>query len=402
MIIHPETLDFIAAFQDADPANAALQGKKYPKADLPFALNQIAGRQTAIRKLPSWAAIPGLLYPPHLSMEQCSSERTARYKAELIGQDPEGKERFADLTAGFGVDFACIAPLFRQATYIERQSPLCELARHNFPRLQLEHVTVFNGDGLTWLEHTQPLDWLLLDPARRDKHGGKVVAISDCEPDVAQLEPLLIQKARHTLIKLSPMLDITLALHTLRHVEQVHVVAVEGECKELLLVLGQEERAADRIPLYCINLLPEGREQHWVFTREEEAAAPVEYAFPQHYLYEPNAAVIKAGAFRILAARLGLKKLHPNSHLYTSEEVVPSFPGRIFQVDHSGGFSKNEVSDMLNGVKRAHLTTRNFPQSVAGLRKKLKLQEGGDIYLFATTLHDGHKALIRCHKPIIS
>lgn len=390
------TREFIETFLQTDVKTLALQGSKYPEVNLPFALDQIAGWQMARQKLPSYAALKDIQYPHHLSMEQCSSELTARQKARIIASSKD-RCSFFDLTAGFGIDFSFIAPLFQTATYVEQQSYLCELARHNFPLLGLSHANVMNANCLEVLEQIKTADWLFLDPARRDRNGGKVVAIKDCEPDVEALESILLEKAKHIMVKLSPMLDINLALNTLKHVHQVYVIAVNGECKELLFVLEREEVAKAQIRICAVNLQKE--EQILTFTLGEEETAQGSFCTPENYLYEPNAAVIKAGGFKTVMTRYAVKKLHPNSHLYTSEHFIPDFPGRIFEIEKVCGFGKKELKE-LQALKKANLTVRNFPQSVADLRKRLKLAEGGDHYLFATTLNSNEKALILGHKVI--
>ena len=396
------TREFIEKFQQADVNSLALQAGKYPEVDMPFALDQIEGRQTALTKIPSYSKKNGILYPHHLSMEQCSSELTALYKAHVVEINSSSSERntFTDLTAGFGVDFSFIAPLFKKATYVEQQEYLCELARNNFPLLNLSHAQILNANCLNYLEQMNPVDWIFLDPARRDKHGSKVVSIADCEPNVEALEPLLLQKGEKILVKLSPMLDITLALHTLKHIHEVHVVAVNNECKELLFILKQGTISTDEIKISAINL-PKN-DQIFTSTPSEEEKAIVDYATRvEEYLYEPHTALIKAGAFKSLGARYGLKKLHPNSHLYTSSEWIKDFPGRIFSVQHTYGFSKKELKN-LQEIKRANITVRNFPSSVAELRKRLKLSDGGEQYIFGTTLKPSEKILIHCKKPLIS
>ena len=399
MTLTEETLQFIRLHRIDDVRSLALQAGRHPGVDMPAAVTQIAGWQAARTKIPTWAATDGILYPPHLSMEQCSSELTADYKAAIVAQ--AGGERYSltDLTGGFGIDFSALAAKFERADYVERQEVLCELARHNFPLLGLKHATVHQADATEYLQGMEPVSWLFLDPARRDGHGGKTVAIADCEPDVAQLEPLLLAKAGRVLLKLSPMLDLAQALHTLKHVVQAHVVAVGGECKELLLVLAADAALQpNEVPICCVNL--PAAANVFTFSRQDEQNAPCIYAnAPRAYLYEPHAALLKAGAFRSLTTRYKVEKLHPNSHLYTSDTQVEGFPGRTFHIDGWSGFGKREVKELLEGEKKANLTVRNFPVSVAELRKRLKMSEGGSIYLFATTLADGQKVLIRCSKP---
>lgn len=399
MTLTEETLQFIRLHRTDDVCSLALQAGRHPGVDMPAAVTQIAGWQAARPKIPTWAATDGILYPPHLSMEQCSSELTADYKAAIVAQAGGERHSLTDLTGGFGIDFSALAAKFERADYVERQEVLCELARHNFPLLGLKHATVHQADATEYLQGMEPVSWLFLDPARRDGHGGKTVAIADCEPDVARLEPLLLAKAGRVLLKLSPMLDLAQALHTLKHVTQAHVVAVGGECKELLLVLAADAALQpNEVPICCVNL--PAAANVFTFSRQNEQNAPCIYAnAPRAYLYEPHAALLKAGAFRSLTTRYKVEKLHPNSHLYTSDTQVEGFPGRTFHIDGWSGFGKREVKELLKGEKKANLTIRNFPASVAELRKRLKLSEGGNIYLFATTLADGQKVLIRCSKP---
>lgn len=393
MELSAETLHFIEEHKEDDIRTLALHGKKYPEVDMNAAVTQISGRQTAARKVPSWYPVSGLWYPRHLSMEQCSSEATAAYKASLL----KG-ETFADLTGGFGIDCAFISRNFKRADYVERQEELCELAEHNFPLLDLRHVEVHNRDGAEYLREMSPVDCLFLDPARRDGHGGKTVAISDCEPDVSALEPLLIKKAKTVMVKLSPMLDLSLALNELKTVREVHVVAVNNECKELLLIM-QERPVVSDITIHCEHIASNGQRQHYTFTPTEEKAVVCTSASEVgNYLYEPNAAILKAGAFRLLTQSFPVEKLHVNSHLYTSLTLISDFPGRRFQVEAVVGFGKKELKEFLKGMDKANITIRNFPLSVAELRKRLKLKEGGEDYIFATTLWNERKVLIKGKK----
>ena len=386
-----QTAEFIRQHQSDDVKKLALQARNYPEVDMPMALTQIAGRQISASKLPSWHAVEGILYPQHLSMEQCSSELTARYKATLVSGD-----RMADLTGGFGIDCSFLARQFEKADYVERQEALCSIARHNFLLLGLNHIEVHHADGVEFLKQLDSADCIFLDPARRDKNGGKTVSVADCEPDAGMLEPLLLEKAPTVLLKLSPMLDISLALQALPHTSAVHIVSVSNECKETLLLLKRTVEGA--VPICCANLTGQQNDV-FVFTREEEAEAICPYTSQIGlYLYEPNASLLKAGAYKILAQRFALKKLHPNSHLYTSDTVVPEFPGRVFEVKGESSLNKKELKQMLGEQAKANLTVRNFPASVAELRKRIKLKEGGDTYLFATTLSDESKKLIICKK----
>ena len=398
--ISPETQLFIREHSSDDVRALALQAKKYPDIDMPTAITQIAGRQVAAEKIPSWREMEEIWYPKHLSLEQCSSETTARYKARLFQGDS-----LTDLTGGFGIDCSFLATGFKSATYVERQEELCEIAAHNFPILNLNHINVRNEDGVAYLQTMSPVDCIFLDPARRNEHGGKTVAISDCEPDVAGLEELLLSKAKRIMVKLSPMLDLSLALKELKHTQEVHILSVNNECKELLLLLGQEapteQAPPEEIPIRCANLFTKGaqEEQHFAFTREQEQHSQCTYTDSLgDYLYEPNASLLKAGAFRSVAAAYSVRKLHPNSHLYTSDTFIGNFPGRIFRIVNQCSFNRKEAKESLADLKKANVTVRNFPATVAELRKRLHLTEGGDTYLFASTLNDGRKVIIRCEK----
>lgn len=393
MELSAETLHFIEEHKEDDTRTLALQSSKYPKVDMSAAVIQIAGRQIAARKVPSWYKVPGLYYPRHLSMEQCSSEATAAYKASLLRG-----ETFADLTGGFGIDCAFISRNFHRADYVERQEELCKLALHNFSLLGLEHICVHHQDGVEYLKAMTPVDCLFLDPARRDEHGRKTVVIADCEPDVSALESLLVEKAETVMVKLSPMLDLSLALNELKTVRQVHILAVNNECKELLLIL-QKNAISSQVSIHCEHITGSGITQHYAFTPEAEKNVFCPLASSvSTYLYEPNAAILKAGAFRSLTQSYSVDKLHTNSHLYTSSTLLPDFPGRRFQVEAVSGFGKKELKAFLNGIDKANITVRNFPLSVAELRKRLKLKEGGEDYLFATTLSDERKVLIKTRR----
>lgn len=387
------TLRFIQEHCDDDVRKLALQAARYPGVNIPAALTQIEGRQTARIKLPTWAAIEGVIYPPRLSMEQCSSETTAQYKASLIHGDT-----FADLTGGFGIDCSYISHSFSQSLYIERNETLCNIARHNFHHLGLNNINIICGDSCDILDTLPHCNWIFADPARRDGCGKKVVALSDCEPDITLIEEKLMSKCDNAMIKCSPMADITAICRQVRHISDIHIVAVNNECKELLLILSNEKRSGN-IKTVCVNITKEGMQTMQYITESEEQSTAIRYAAEMgRYLYEPNAAIQKAGCHTQLSARYSVEKLHPNSQLYTSNSLINDFPGRIFEIETTGGFAKNEIKSLLGNITKANLTVRNFPQTVEQLRKRLKIAEGGEVYLFATTLSDGKKVIIRCHK----
>jgi len=371
----------------------ALRLGRFPHLNASVVLRQVAGYQALLRKVPTWAANPDLVFTDSLPLEQCSSEATARYKASIL---PTSVQRIADLTGGLGVDFAFLAAGKTRALYVERRSDLCRIALANFRALGLTQAKVLHGDGSALL--AEPFDLLYLDPARRDAQGGKVVALSDCEPNIVAIKSSLFAIAPLLLVKLSPMLDISLALKQLPETTEVHVVSVDGECKELLFLLAAES-ALPQPHIVCVNLRSNGTAQSFEFTKSQEQSSLCRLAdAPMQFLYEPNASLLKAGAFSILTQAFDLYKLHTNSHLYTSETLVDDFPGRAFAIDAVFPVHPKDLKAHLGNLTKANITTRNFPESVAQLRKITKLKEGGDRYLFATTLQDGKKVLIKCHK----
>lgn len=524
-IMNQATLDFIRQHQDDDVRQLAFLGSKYPEVDMPFALDQIRGRKMARVKLPRWASIDGIIYPPHISMEQCSSEQTALYKAELaarlLGLSPSSSENgeekekesenasnlhlseicefagkgavdsefakneatckkqqiltelkenvneikeepyegdfseeteFVDLTGGFGVDFSYIASrLGVKSMYVERQAHLCEAAKENFGRLGLKNAIVKNGDGIevlhsfaskkeaaasdslgitedqsqSLLKTNLGLKLIFIDPARRDDAGNKVVSLKDCTPDVTLLQEEMLSKADYVIIKLSPMLDWHRAVSELNCVQEVHIISVNNECKELLLVLsarnmddmrassadgesGEDEidgaegtdgevKHAGNLRIYSIN-----DAQSFVCDELDMESSSVKIApstlEEMLYLYEPNASLMKAGCFSVLSERYGARMLSKNSHLFVSREPITVFPGRSFRIIVVSSFNKKELKRHLSGITKANIATRNFPLSVAELRKRLKLKDGGETYIFATTLSDESHVLMITEK----
>ena len=494
-IMNQATLDFIRQHQDDDVRQLAFLGSKYPEVDMPFALDQIRGRKMARVKLPRWASIDGIIYPPHISMEQCSSEQTALYKAELaarlLGLSPSSSENgekkemesenasnlhlseicefagkgavdsefakneatcekqqilteseenvneikgephegdfseetgFVDLTGGFGVDFSYIASrLGVKSMYVERQAHLFEAAKENFGRLGLKNAIVKNGDGIEVLhsfaskkeaaasdslgiteDQSQSLfktnlglKLIFIDPARRDDAGNKVVSLKDCTPDVTLLQEEMLSKADYVIIKLSPMLDWHRAVSELNCVQEVHIISVNNECKELLLVLSA--RNMGNLRIYCVN-----DAQSFVCEESDMESSSVKIApftlEEMQYLYEPNASLMKAGCFGVLSERYGARMLSKNSHLFVNCEPIAVFPGRSFRIIAVSSFNKKELKRHLSGITKANIAIRNFPLSVAELRKRLKLKDGGETYIFATTLSDESHVLVITEK----
>ncbi len=414
------TQDFIRQHQDDDVRQLAFLGSKYPEVNMPFALDQIRGRKMARVKLPRWASLEGIIYPPHISMEQCSSEQTALYKAELAARllglpvpssENEKESEFVDLTGGFGVDFSYIASrLGVKSMYVERQAHLCEAAKENFGRLGLKNAIVKNGDGIKVLHSLKDLKLIFIDPARRDDAGNKVVSLKDCTPDVTVLQEEMLSKADDVVIKLSPMLDWHRAVSELSHVREVHIISVNNECKELLLVLSArnmgdmeassadgEVKRAGNLRIYCIN-----DAQSFVCEESDMEASSVKIApstlEEMQYLYEPNASLMKAGCFGVLSGRYDARMLSKNSHLFVSREPIAAFPGRSFRIIAVSSFNKKELKRHLSGITKANIATRNFPLSVVELRKRLKLKDGGETYIFATTLSDESHVLVITEK----
>lgn len=402
--MNDKTRDFIEQNLNADIRQLALKRCRDKDVDLDAAIRQIAGRQTARRKLPSWAALDGILYPPHLNMEQCSSEQTARYKADICTR-LSSPTSLVDLTGGFGVDFAFMSQAFDKATYVERNSELFAVSSANM-KILAPKARCLNEDGLEVLHHLEHTSMIFMDPARRDNHGARTYGISDCTPNVLEIKDKLLQKADVVMLKLSPMLDWHKAINDLgeEHVKEVHIVSIQNECKELLLVLenGEKRRSTeDRgYTLHCVNFNSDGSMQQFKIP-----ASPISHStFPiphspsliSHFLYEPNASIMKAGCFAEIEQTFAVSQLAPNSHLFASEQAITDFPGRKFRVTAVTSMNKQELKQALRDIRQANIAVRNFPLSVADLRKRLKISEGGNDYIFATTLTEGKKVLIIC------
>ncbi len=396
----PEEREFIRTHARDELTGLALKLSKCRTLDASRVIRQVRGMQVVAKKVPSWSAFAdNLLFPHLLSLEQCSSETTARYKAALLQTLPfQPIRRMADLTGGLGVDCWFLSREMDQADYVERQAALCAAAQHNFSVLGGSNLRVNEADSLEYLTRMEPVDLLYLDPARRSADGGKVVVLSDCEPDVVRIRDLLLEKARYVLVKASPMLDISLALKQLPESRAVHVVSVDGECKELLFLLAVEP-VSPGVEIVCVNLRTQGRDEFDVFEMDAMREARANEADRLGtYLYEPNASLLKAGAFAYLTTRYPVAKLHSNSHLYTADVCVPDFPGRVFRILDTIPYQRKAFSQRWPNVVKANITVRNFPDTVAAIRRTLKVPEGGDDYVFATTLWNGDKVLIRTVK----
>ncbi len=385
------TINFVKEHAADDVQRLALEVRKHPEVDAHFALDQIAGRQKSRTKLPSWAEVDDLIFPPSVSMEQCSSEATASYKSSLVRG-----ESLVDLTGGFGVDFSFLSSRFSRAVYVERQEHLCHIAEHNFKVLGLSHVQVVNADADHYLATMSVVDLIYLDPARRDGAGNRVFRLDDCTPNVVQLLDLLLTMGRQVMIKLSPMLDVSQALRQMRSVSEVHIVSVAGECKELLLLLSAKHEGD--VKIVCVN---DG--QTFTYRLGEPVVMPMQWsgelpADGDLYLYEPNASMMKAGCFGQLAQRYGLQAVAQQSHLFVAERPISDFQGRKFVVNDITTLNSKELKQKLAGITQANVAVRNFPLKAAELAKRLRLKDGGSVYIFGTRLANGKNVLLLCEK----
>lgn len=393
--------EFIIAHRSEDVRTLALKGRLFPGIDMPYALDQIAGWQIARHKIPSWARQDGIIYPPHLSMEQCSSETTALYKRKVLEQflcsQHIKMDGFTDITGGFGVDFSFIAPAFQKAVYVEQQQHLCEAVRKNLNVLNLKHAEVNCADGTVFLRSMTPCTAIYLDPARRNDYGGRTYAIEDCTPNVIELADLLLEKSEVVMVKLSPMLDWHKAVKSLKNVCEVHIVSTGGECKELLLVMSKNPRLKE-LRVVCVN----DDETFEYGINEDSDRAPVLSSSVVGYcssdgrlfLYEPNASIMKAGCFGELCKTYPLQKIGKNSNLFVSFDEIVNFPGRAFEILSVSTMNKKDLKNALSGIKQANVAVRNFPLTAEQLRQKLKLKNGGSTYVFGTTSNDVHIILI--------
>ncbi|MES2629750.1 MAG: hypothetical protein V4616_12350 [Bacteroidota bacterium] len=383
--------EYLVAHKDAAPTSITLKPSPFEGLTPRDLSMQLSSRKKAEQKLPGWLNAPGVVFPETQAMEQCSSEYTALYKQRLF---PEAAE-VTDLTGGFGVDAAAIASIAGSMNYVERQEYLCNLAENNFRALQLTNVTVFNLELTAFLEQHPPKSgaYFFCDPARRDENQKKVFLLEDCSPDLTQLAPLLLDNHAVLVAKLSPLFDISRLKQAFgRNLKSVHVVAVKNECKELLIEICLGDHDTE---LVCVNL--DTAQLPLSATLEEAKTATITYSEPLAYLYEPNAAILKAGAGDLAGSRYELQKLEANSHLFTSALPVTDFPGRSFRILGTYPLDKKEFSKIIPG-KKANITVRNFPLKPEEIHKKLGFSTGGDEYLFATTTSGGKKVIIHCRK----
>lgn len=385
-LLQPDIQLFIKEQANTDVRKLALQKHKYSEWPFDKVLDQIKSRQRAKKKLLSWYQNESLLFPPAISIEQCSSEATARYKASLVSGIS-----FLDLTGGFGIDTSFLSGCFKQSTYVERNQWLCQLAEHNFKALELS-IKILNSSAEEELDQDSTFDLIYIDPARRNDNAQKIIRLEDYSPNVLELLPKILEKADRYMIKVSPMFDIKLGIEQLKGVEAVHVVSLKNEVKELLFIGSKQYQ--DQPIIKAVNLESNNEVYKFNYAHEMEAAVP--FGSVSNYLYEPNASIIKAGAFKSLASTYGLTKLHTNTQLYTSADLKPNFPGRVFQVIDEVKPNKKEMKRILPELK-ANISVRNYPLSVEQIRKKTGLKEGGIHYIFGFTDFEA-KRFVLCEK----
>lgn len=392
LLLRKEIQQFIKEHLHEDTAKLMLQAGKYPQWPFAQIMEQIHARQKALIKLPTFCENEGVLFPSSLSIEQCSSEQTASYKASIAGI----LNSLVDLTGGFGMDTLAFAKTTNKVIHLEQNTVLSAIAQHNFKHLEQMHISCIAEDGMEWLKRqTGPFDLLYIDPARRDQHNRKMVSLTDCEPNVLNYIDLLFEKSKQVLVKTSPLLDIHQTLKALQYVAEVHIVALQNECKEVLYLL--KPKYSHEALFKAVNIKKDGSIDSFIFNMHEEQTSSISLSLPLKYIYEPNAAILKAGAFKSVAKKYELYKFHPNTHLYTSNTLIMDFPGRIFEyqcavkVDH-----KAVVASFP--LKQALLIVRNFPMSTDDLLKKLKIKQGGIQYLLATTLLNQKPTLLLCER----
>jgi len=378
--------NFINQNISANITQLALQKNPFPETNWTLVLQQIAAKQKAETKLPSWFQTPNIYYPSKVSVEQTSSEKTARYKSDLI----TGKS-LLDLSGGFGVDDYYFAKRFQNVTHCEIDNDLSKIVQHNFEQLGVSNIECISGNSEVILENLNTsFDWLYVDPSRRNETKGKVFMLKDCLPNVPEQLDFYFRFSSNIMIKTAPILDITAGLSELQNVKAIHIVALENEVKELLWMIEKDWSGNPKIT--AVNLT---KDKTATFTFEWNSVAIAEYSEPKTYLYEPNAAIMKSGGFDWISAQYKLKKLHPHSHLYTSERLM-EFPGRVFTIDQVIPYNKTEMKLLAN--QKANITVRNFPDTVENIRKKWKINDGGNCYSFFTTDVNNHKIVLLCSK----
>ncbi|MGN1375193.1 MAG: SAM-dependent methyltransferase [Prevotella sp.] len=409
--------NFIKTHRNDDIRRLALKRTMLSETDMHYALDQISGWQKALTKLPEWSAYDDIIYPPHISMEQCSSEETALYKADLCKRLCNNVKdnrhiTLTDLTGGFAVDFSYMSHTFDKAVYVEQQEALCRIAEQNMNVLKRKNTNIVNDTAEHYLENMDSSTVIFIDPARRDNKGERTYAVTDCTPNVLSMVDSLLDKSLFTIIKLSPMLDWKKAVADFGPCcGEVHIVSSQGECKELLLVISKIFNTLQRI--YCVS---SGTTISYTIEEAEKAEHKQDRFIDEEkllnitdngdkrtntatlYLHEPDVTIMKAGCFAMIAERYTCRELAPNSHLFISENNIADFPGRSFVIKAATTMNKQMLKQTMNGIKKANITTRNFPLKAEELRQRLRVKDGGDTYIFATTTIQGKHLLLICGK----
>ncbi|EDM43069.1 hypothetical protein SCB49_12629 [unidentified eubacterium SCB49] len=384
-VLAPHIQKFIKSYK-GDLSKLAFSGSPFPEVTVQDLLQQIEGRLKANKKLDYLLEVDDIYFPPKINLEQTSSQQTALYKASLIIG-----EELADVTGGLGIDTFHFSKNTKNVDYFELNEDLVTIAKHNFDKLDAPNISVVNGNGLALLNTEKKYDTIYIDPSRRTESKQKVFFLNDCLPNVPKHIDELLNHCTLLMIKTSPMLDIQVGLQELKNVSEIHVVAVNNEVKELLWLC--KPNAVAHVQIKTINIKNSENE---CFNFQLNTVSQSTYSSPSTYLYEPNAAILKAGGFSHISDKKGLFKLHQHTHLFTSEMLM-DFPGRRFKIVEVIPYSKKEMKANIAGIK-ANVTTRNFTETVAAIRKKWKLKDGGDTYLFFSTLHDNSKVVIKCEK----
>ncbi|MDR2585219.1 MAG: SAM-dependent methyltransferase [Prevotellaceae bacterium] len=398
-MIDAATITFIQTHIHDNPQVLLLSAQQYKGVDVRFAAQQIEARQQNKDKLPQWVARPELIFPSSIACQQASSEETAIYKQRFV---KEG-DRVIDCTGGMGIDSIAFAYKAAKVIYIEQNESLCKAARHNFGTLGTSNIEVQHGSCIDFLPTLPNADIIYIDPSRRNINQKRFYAIDDYEPKILSIKEALLQKANKVLVKISPMADIRQTLHLLPEATEVHVVSVMNECKELLFLLekrdGQPLSAKD-VPIVCVDVERNGEAKPFAFTLYQESItqAIISDNVPEGFLYEPNVSLLKGGAFKLISTHFGLQKLYQNTHLYSSPTPLYSFPGRIFKIKSVLSFNKQTIKNLHKTIPMANVAIRNFCMEAPELRKRLKIKEGGDIYLFGVMLYDKSYALVVAEK----
>jgi len=387
-LLHKEIQEFIKHNLNSDLSALVLKGIPFESVDPKLIIEQIEAKKRCEKKIPTWFNTENIYYPNKLNIEQTSSETTAKYKASLISG-----QHMIDLTGGFGVDSLYFSKQVENVTHCEINAELSTIVKHNFEVLQVPNITCLNENGIEALKRIdEEFDWIYIDPSRRDDSKQKVFLLADCTPNIKTYQGLFLKYAKNVMIKTSPLLDLSATLSDLKNVKEIHVVAVNNEVKELLWIL---ERDFDNEVLVKTANLQKLNSQYFEFNFNTESKAIANYSEPLTYLYEPNSAILKSGSFNSISDILKVDKLHKHSHLYTSDSLL-DFPGRRFKIEKVLAFNKKAFSK--EKITKANITTRNFPLAVNDIRKKLKVKDGGSVYLFFTTNLNDEKIIVICSK----